>query len=135
MLKFFLHLSKKEQKRRFVERLDNPEKNWKFSTADLKERDYWDAYQDAFQEMLRNTSTKWAPWWVIPADNKWVTRALVSGVIARRIKDLGLKRPDDLGRAAADAGGRPAPADGQRQSGEVTELEELGNWGTGELTP
>ena len=93
VLKFFLHLSKKEQKRRFVERLDDPEKNWKFSTADLKERDYWDAYQDAFQEMLRHTSTKWAPWWVIPADNKWVTRALVSGVIARRIKELGLKRP------------------------------------------
>ena len=93
VLKFFLHLSKKEQKRRFLERLDNPEKNWKFSAADLKERDYWDAYQEAFQEMLRHTSTKWAPWWVIPADHKWVTRALVSGVIAHRIEDLGLKRP------------------------------------------
>jgi len=93
VLKFFLHLSKKEQKRRFLERLDNPDKNWKFSGADLKERDYWDKYQEAFQDMLRNTSTDWAPWWVIPADHKWVTRALVSGVIARRIEDLGLKRP------------------------------------------
>ena len=93
VLKFFLHLSKKEQKRRFVERLDNPDKNWKFSGADLKERDYWDKYQEAFQDMLRNTSTDWAPWWVIPADHKWVTRALVSAVIARRIEDLGLKRP------------------------------------------
>jgi PPK2 family polyphosphate:nucleotide phosphotransferase len=93
VLKFFLHLSKKEQKRRFMERLDNPEKNWKFSAADLKERDHWDDYQDAFQDMLRNTSTSWAPWWVIPADHKWVTRALVSAVIARRIEDLGLKRP------------------------------------------
>jgi PPK2 family polyphosphate:nucleotide phosphotransferase len=93
VLKFFLHLSKKEQKRRFLERLDNPDKNWKFSNADLKERDYWDKYQEAFQDMLRNTSTDWAPWWVIPADHKWVTRALVSAVIARRIEDLGLKRP------------------------------------------
>ncbi len=93
ILKFFLNLSKKEQKQRFVERLDNPDKNWKFSLADLKEREHWDAYQDAFQEMLRHTSTKWAPWWVIPADHKWVTRALVSGVIAHRIDDLGLKRP------------------------------------------
>ena len=93
ILKFFLHLSKKEQKRRFLERLDNPDKNWKFSNADLKERDYWGAYQDAFEDMLRNTSTSWAPWWVIPADHKWVTRALVSAVIARRIEDLGLKRP------------------------------------------
>jgi len=93
ILKFFLNLSKKEQKQRFVERLDNPDKNWKFSLADLKEREHWGAYQDAFQEMLRHTSTKWAPWWVIPADHKWVTRALVSGVIAHRIDDLGLKRP------------------------------------------
>ena len=93
VLKFFLHLSRKEQKRRFLERLDNPEKNWKFSAADLKERDFWEAYHDAFEDMLRHTSTSWAPWWVIPADHKWVTRALVSAVIARRIEDLGLKRP------------------------------------------
>ena len=138
VLKFFLHLSKKEQKRRFLERLDNPDKNWKFSVADLKERDYWDEYQEAFQDMLRNTSTEWAPWWVIPADHKWVTRALVSAVIARRIEDLGLKRPVDL--RPRSSGRWPAPGAScgrQRQSGEVTRWRwrELGagDWGAGEL--
>jgi PPK2 family polyphosphate:nucleotide phosphotransferase len=93
VLKFFLHLSKKEQKRRFVERLENPEKHWKFSYGDLKERERWDDYQDAFTDMLRHTSTKWAPWWILPADHKWVTRALVGGVITEAINDLGLKTP------------------------------------------
>ncbi len=93
VLKFFLHLSKKEQKKRFMERLDNEEKHWKFSFADLKERGFWNDYQHAFQDMLRHTSTKWAPWWVIPADHKWVTRALVAGITTESIRRLGLKRP------------------------------------------
>jgi PPK2 family polyphosphate:nucleotide phosphotransferase len=93
VLKFFLHLSKKEQKRRFAERLDDPEKQWKFSFADLKERGYWKDYQEAFSDMLEHTSTPWAPWWVIPADHKWVTRALVAGIVTESIKNLGLKKP------------------------------------------
>lgn len=93
VVKIFLNLSKKEQKRRFMERLDNPEKHWKFSFADLNERGKWDDYQEAFEDMLQHTSTKWAPWWVIPADNKWVTRTLVGGILTQTIKDLKLKRP------------------------------------------
>jgi PPK2 family polyphosphate:nucleotide phosphotransferase len=93
VLKFFLHLSKKEQKKRFLERLEREDKNWKFSLADLKERGFWDDYQKAFEETLGNTSTSWAPWWVIPADNKWVTRTLVSSITTEAIRGLGLKRP------------------------------------------
>jgi PPK2 family polyphosphate:nucleotide phosphotransferase len=92
ILKFFLHLSKKEQKKRFLARLDDQEKHWKFSFADLKEREFWDDYQAAFAEMLQKTSTDWAPWWVIPADHKFITRALVAGITATSIKRLGLKR-------------------------------------------
>ena len=93
ILKFFLHLSKKEQKKRFQERLDNEDKHWKFSFADLNERAFWDDYQRAFAEMLQHTSTKWAPWWVIPADHKFVTRALVAGITTESIRRLRLKRP------------------------------------------
>jgi PPK2 family polyphosphate:nucleotide phosphotransferase len=93
VLKFFLHLSKKEQKRRFMERLDDPAKHWKFSFADLNERGHWDEYQAAFTDMLEQTSTKWAPWWVIPADHKWVTRALVGAIVTEAITDLRLKKP------------------------------------------
>jgi PPK2 family polyphosphate:nucleotide phosphotransferase len=94
ILKFFLNVSKKEQKKRFLERLDTPEKQWKFSLADLEERKFWDDYQRAFEETITHTSTKWAPWWVVPADNKWVARSVVSAVLARGIKSLGLKRPE-----------------------------------------
>lgn len=93
ILKFFLHLSKKEQKKRFQARLDDEDKHWKFSLADMKEREFWDEYQDAFADMLQHTSTRWAPWWVIPADHKFVTRALVAGITTESIKQLGLKRP------------------------------------------
>ena len=93
ILKFFLNLSRKEQKKRFMERLDAEEKHWKFSFADLKERSFWDDYQEAFEDMLRNTSTPWAPWWVIPADHKWVTRALVAGIITESIRGLRLRFP------------------------------------------
>jgi PPK2 family polyphosphate:nucleotide phosphotransferase len=93
ILKFFLNVSKKEQKKRFLERLERPEKNWKFSTGDLEERKFWDDYQRAFEETISRTSTPWAPWWVVPADNKWVARAIVSAVLIDQIKGLGLKKP------------------------------------------
>ncbi len=93
ILKFFLNLSRKEQKRRFLDRLNDPAKQWKFSPADLKERGYWEQYQAAVDDVLRHTSTAWAPWWVIPADHKWVSRALVGGIITHSIQQLGLKRP------------------------------------------
>jgi PPK2 family polyphosphate:nucleotide phosphotransferase len=93
VLKFFLHVSKPEQKRRFMERLDNPEKNWKFSAADVKERESWDAYQDAYEDMIRHTAAQHAPWYVVPADNKWFTRLLVSQVIVETLKSMNLKYP------------------------------------------
>jgi PPK2 family polyphosphate:nucleotide phosphotransferase len=93
ILKFFLNMSKGEQKRRFLARLDDPKKNWKFSVSDVKERQHWAKYEDAFEQMLEHTSTKWAPWWVIPADNKWVTRTLVANVITESIERLGIKMP------------------------------------------
>ncbi len=91
--KFFLHLSKKEQKARFLARLDEPEKNWKFSAADIHERKYWDDYQDAYEDMIRNTASKHAPWYVVPADNKWFTRVVVSTVIVETLESLGLAYP------------------------------------------
>jgi PPK2 family polyphosphate:nucleotide phosphotransferase len=94
VLKFFLNVSKDEQKRRFLERLNRPEKNWKFSAADLAERAHWDDYQDAYEKALRATSTRWAPWYVIPADHKWVARAIVADVVTTAICDLDLKYPD-----------------------------------------
>jgi polyphosphate kinase 2 (PPK2 family) len=93
ILKFFLNVSKKEQGRRFMERLERPEKHWKFSFGDLEERKHWAEYQDAFEQMLRRTSTPWAPWWVVPADHKWVTRSLVAGIVTRSIDKLGLEFP------------------------------------------
>ncbi len=79
--KFFLHVSKEEQKKRFLERIDNPEKNWKFSSADAKERGHWDEYMKAYEDMIRNTATKDSPWYVVPADNKWFTRLVVAAAV------------------------------------------------------
>jgi len=93
VLKFFLHLSKKEQKNRFLERLTNPEKHWKFSAADMAERAHWKEYQAAFEDAFSNTSTKWAPWHIIPADRKYVARAMVADIIATAITGLHLKFP------------------------------------------
>ena len=93
VLKFLLNVSKKVQRQRFLERLERPEKHWKFSISDLEERKYWSDYQKAFEQMLQNTSTDHAPWWVIPADNKWVTRTLVAGIITRSIEGMGLEFP------------------------------------------
>jgi PPK2 family polyphosphate:nucleotide phosphotransferase len=94
VLKFFLHVSKGEQKRRFLERLTNPEKHWKFSEADMAEREHWKDYQNAFEDALSATSTKRAPWHVIPADRKYVARALVADIIVTAIQDLKLKYPE-----------------------------------------
>ncbi len=94
ILKFFLHVSKQEQKRRFLERLENPKKHWKFSAADLAERAFWKDYRRAFEEAIAATSTKWAPWYVIPADRKYVARALVADIITNAIADLDLKYPE-----------------------------------------
>jgi PPK2 family polyphosphate:nucleotide phosphotransferase len=91
--KFFLHLSKKEQKRRFMARLDEPEKNWKFSAADVHEREYWDDYQKAYEDMVRKTATKHAPWYVVPSDNKWFTHLVVSAVIAETLEEIGVSFP------------------------------------------
>jgi PPK2 family polyphosphate:nucleotide phosphotransferase len=91
--KFFLHLSKKEQKRRFLARLDTPEKNWKFSPADVHERECWDDYQKAYEDMICHTATKDAPWYVIPADNKWFTHLTVAAAVVETLKDLDLSYP------------------------------------------
>ena len=91
--KFFLHVSKKEQKRRFLERIDNPEKNWKFSASDVEERQRFDAYMGAYEDMIRHTATKTAPWYVVPADNKWFTRLLVAAAIIRLLDSLDLQYP------------------------------------------
>jgi PPK2 family polyphosphate:nucleotide phosphotransferase len=93
VLKFFLNVSKKEQRKRFLERIERPEKNWKFSFGDLEERKHWPEYRDAFEQMIQHTSTSWAPWWVIPADNKWVTRTLVASIVTRSINKLGVEFP------------------------------------------
>jgi len=92
--KFFLHVSKKEQKRRFLERIDNPEKNWKFSPSDLAERMCWDDYMEAYEDMIRNTATKDAPWYVVPADNKWFTRLVVAAAVAETLGSLKLAYPE-----------------------------------------
>jgi PPK2 family polyphosphate:nucleotide phosphotransferase len=92
--KFFLHVSKAEQKRRFLARLDEPSKNWKFSAADLKERAYWHDYMDAYEDMIRQTATHAAPWYVVPADNKWFTHLVVAGAIIETLDSLGLAFPE-----------------------------------------
>jgi PPK2 family polyphosphate:nucleotide phosphotransferase len=91
--KFFLNVSKKEQKRRFLDRLQQPEKNWKFSSADLHEREHWDDYMHAYEDMIANTATRHAPWFVIPADNKWFTRLAVAAAIVDTLEDLDLSYP------------------------------------------
>lgn len=92
--KFFLNVSKEEQKKRFLERIERPEKNWKFESADVKEREHWDEYMKAYEDMIRNTATKDSPWYVIPADNKWFTRLAVSAAIIDSLYSLGLQYPE-----------------------------------------
>src|SRR5258708_6181429 len=91
--KFFLHVSKKEQKRRLLERLEDPNKNWKFSMADVQERGFWKNYQQAYEEMVRRTTTKYSPWYVVPADNKWFTRLVVASAIIETLHGLDLAFP------------------------------------------
>jgi PPK2 family polyphosphate:nucleotide phosphotransferase len=94
ILKFFLHVSKAEQRRRFLERLDDPKKYWKFSAADLAERQYWKQYMDAYSDAISATSTTWAPWHIIPADFKWTARSIIADIIATTIRSLDLKYPE-----------------------------------------
>jgi PPK2 family polyphosphate:nucleotide phosphotransferase len=109
ILKFFLHVSREEQKRRFLARLDEPEKNWKFSAGDVKERALWNRYQEAYADAIRHTAAKHAPWYVVPADNKWYTRLIVAGAVVGAIADLKLAYPE------IDAGTRKELAQARRQ--------------------
>ena len=93
VLKFFLHVSRKEQKKRFLERIDKPEKNWKLSPSDAKERGYWDDYMKAYEQMIRNTATKKAPWYVVPANNKWFTRIVVAAAVIEALDSMNLSYP------------------------------------------
>ena len=93
ILKFFLHISKNEQKKRLEERLASPGKNWKFSMADVKERELWDDYQAAYEDALNKCSTKWAPWYIIPADHKWYRNWMVARIIVEKLESLNLKYP------------------------------------------
>jgi PPK2 family polyphosphate:nucleotide phosphotransferase len=92
--KFFLHVSKEEQKKRFLERIEEPEKHWKFSADDIKEREYWDDYMEAYEDMIQNTATKHAPWYVVPADNKWFTRVVVAAAVIEALASLDLHYPE-----------------------------------------
>lgn len=94
IIKIFLHMSKDEQKNRFIERIDNPKKRWKFSLADLNERALWDNYQSAYNDMIRETSSKYAPWYVVPSDNQWVSRAIVGQLLLEHLEELKLQYPE-----------------------------------------
>ena len=120
--KFFLHVSKAEQKERFLARLDEPEKNWKFSAADVRERAHWPEYMAAFQEAIQSTSTGHAPWYVIPADNKWFTRLMVSAAIVDALESLSLSFPTisaaekkELAEARAILLAEEKPASGKKR--------------------
>jgi len=102
VVKLFLNLSKEEQRTRFLRRIDLPDHNWKFSSADVREREYWHEYQEAFSEMLTHTSTEWAPWYVIPADRKWFARIAASAVIANTLIDIDPRYPTIDAKARAN---------------------------------
>jgi polyphosphate kinase 2 (PPK2 family) len=93
VVKFFLNISRGEQRKRFLDRIDEPAKHWKFSSSDVAERGHWDAYMKAYEEAIGETSSEHAPWYVIPADKKWVSRAAVAAVLAGTIRGLGLEWP------------------------------------------
>ena len=107
VLKFFLNVSRKEQKKRFMERLDRPEKNWKFSASDVHERKYWGDYIHAFEEAISATASKQAPWYVVPADNKWFTRLVVAAAIVEAVEQLDLAYPK-VGRGEEEGVGGSA---------------------------
>lgn len=102
IMKFFLHMSKAAQKERFLERINDPKKNWKFSVGDIKERSYWDAYQQAYAEAIGATSTPHAPWYIVPADDQWETRAIVGRLVRERLEAMPLRMPE-LDMKARDA--------------------------------
>jgi PPK2 family polyphosphate:nucleotide phosphotransferase len=114
IVKLFLNVSKDEQRKRFLARIDEPDKNWKFSAADVQERRYWDDYQEAFSEMLSKTSTEWAPWYVIPADHKWFARIAVGAILAHVLAELDPKYPtlDPESRKALEEAGAALKAEG-----------------------
>lgn len=93
VLKFFLNVSKKEQKKRFMERINNPEKNWKFSASDAKQRNFWDDYMNAYEDAIENTSTERAPWYIVPADKKWFTRLAISEIVVKKLESMNLHYP------------------------------------------
>lgn len=124
VLKFFLHVSRDEQKRRFLERIDTPEKNWKFDTGDVRERAHWEAYMQAYEAAIRATATPQAPWYVVPADNKWFTRLVVVAAIVRALREMNLSYPTVDGarrealaeaREVLTAEAEPAPRRGARK--------------------
>ncbi|NLJ65169.1 MAG: polyphosphate kinase 2 family protein [Christensenellaceae bacterium] len=94
IVKFFLHLSKDEQRERLLERIENPDKNWKFSASDIHERQYWDMYMQAYETMLENTSTQFAPWYILPADSKWYTRYLISEILLEKLTEMDPQFPE-----------------------------------------
>jgi len=114
VLKFFLHVSRKEQKKRFMERLDNPEKNWKFSPADVRERGFWDDYMYAFEEAIQATAARHAPWFVVPADNKWFTRLVVAAAIVEAVEKLDLSYPKIDAAKKAELAAARATLSGQK---------------------
>lgn len=93
ILKFFLNVSKSVQRKRFLERIESPEKNWKFSASDLQERRFWDDYMNAYEEVFNHTSTEFAPWYIVPADRKWFTRLIVADIICQKLQELNLQYP------------------------------------------
>jgi polyphosphate kinase 2 (PPK2 family) len=102
--KFFLHVSKDEQRRRFLERLDDPSKHWKFEAADVSERDHWDDYMKAYEQVLSKTSTEEAPWFIVPADHKWFTRLVIARLVVEALESLDLKfpKPSQADRASLE---------------------------------
>jgi PPK2 family polyphosphate:nucleotide phosphotransferase len=116
ILKFFLNLSKEEQRRRFLQRIDNREKHWKFSPSDVAERAHWRDYMRAYEQMLSATSTRWAPWHVIPADHKWVTRALVAKIMTTAIEGLGLDYPQVSAEKRAQIEAARATLEGEQRA-------------------
>jgi PPK2 family polyphosphate:nucleotide phosphotransferase len=94
IVKFFLNISKEEQRKRFLDRIDDADKHWKISPSDITEREHWDEYMDAFEQCIEATSTDWAPWYVIPSNHKWVSRALVANILVKTIESLGVKYPE-----------------------------------------
>lgn len=114
ILKFFLHLSKEEQRKRLLERVDTPDKNWKLSAADISERKFWDSYQHAYQEELSHTSTEYAPWHIIPADHKWFARVAIASLIVERLESLKLAYPELSSEQRAHLAAIRAELEGQK---------------------